>query len=261
MIKGVIFDFGFTLFYFDNPSVERYYECFKNGLLKSIDLLKERRVWNENLRIETFLKRFKKKREHFFRKSIKTKLEFPTSLIFQNVLETLREEQIINNTDDLTESAYIKLAEIYHSCEEDEWQPFENTKETLETLVSRSIKIALISNHPNHKTIKNVLDKYDLSKFFDVIITSAKFGKRKPDPNIFHYTLEKIGLKNENNYVIMCGDEYADIIGAQRANIQSILFERKYKFPFEKKINISDLRKISNISEILNSILTLYGIK
>ncbi|KKL92532.1 hypothetical protein LCGC14_1883780 [marine sediment metagenome] len=33
-IKGVIFDFGFTLFYFENPSVERYYDCFKKGLLK-----------------------------------------------------------------------------------------------------------------------------------------------------------------------------------------------------------------------------------
>jgi len=41
-IKGIIFDFGFTLFYFDNPSVERYVECFKKGLLKSIDLLKEK---------------------------------------------------------------------------------------------------------------------------------------------------------------------------------------------------------------------------
>ena len=36
-IKALIFDFGFTLFYFDNPSVERYNECFKKGLLKSIE--------------------------------------------------------------------------------------------------------------------------------------------------------------------------------------------------------------------------------
>ena len=42
MVKGIIFDFGFTLFYFDNPSVERYYECFKKGLVKSIETLKEK---------------------------------------------------------------------------------------------------------------------------------------------------------------------------------------------------------------------------
>ncbi len=254
IIKGVIFDFGFTLFYFDNPSVERYYECFKKGLLKSIEILKENQVWNENLTNEAFIKTFSKKREQFFRKSIKTKMEFPTSLIFQNVLESLKEEEIINNLNNLTESAYNELAELYHSCEEDEWEPFENTKETLEELFIKGVKIALISNHPNHKTIKNMLKKHHLLKYFDVVITSAKYGKRKPDPDIFHYALRKMGLEDQPNTVIVCGDEYADIIGAQRANLPSILFERKYKFPFEREIDASNLRKIRNISEILDLI-------
>ena len=253
-IKGIIFDFGFTLFYFDNPSVERYYECFKEGLIKSINLLKEKQVWNEHITTETFLNSFSKKRQHFFRKSIKTKMEYPTSLIFQNVLESLKEEQIINNLDKMTEKTYKKLAEIYHSCEEDEWQPFEETRETLKKLVMKNIKIGLISNHPNHNTIKNMLKKHDLLKFFNAVITSAKFGKRKPDPNIFYHTLEMMDLKDQSSSVIMCGDEYADIIGAHRANLQSILFERKYKFPFETEINLSNIKKISNISEILDFI-------
>ena len=254
MVKGIIFDFGFTLFYFDNPSVERYYECFKKGLLKSIGILKEKQVWSEEISDESFVKKFAKKREHFFRKSIKTKTEFPTSLIFQSVLESLREDNIINDIDHIDGNTYDQLAELYHSCEEDEWEPFENTRETLETLIEKNVKIALISNHPNHQTIKNMLKKHDLAKFFEYIVTSAKYGKRKPDPNIFLHTLEKMGLKDHADSIIMCGDEYADIIGAQRANLQSILFQRKYKFPFEKELNLPNLRKISNISEILNFI-------
>jgi HAD superfamily hydrolase (TIGR01549 family) len=253
-IKGIIFDFGFTLFYFNNPSVERYYECFKKGLLKSIDILKEKQVWSKELSSESFLDRFAKRRQHFFRKSIKTKTEFPTSLIFQNVLESLKEENIISDINHINEKTYNKLAETYHSCEEDEWEPFEKTRETLEILTKRKIKIALISNHPHHQTIENMLKKHDFVKYFDYILTSAKYGKRKPDPNIFIYTLEHLGLKNHANSVIMCGDEYADIIGAQRANIQFVLLERKYRFPFEKEINISNLRKIKDISEILNYI-------
>jgi len=254
VIKGVIFDFGFTLFYFDNPSVEKYFECFKKGLLKSIQILKEKQVWNENLTNEAFIKKFSKKRQYFFRTSIKTKTEFPTSMIFQNVLESLKKEEIIENLDLLTETSYEELAELYHSCEEEEWEPFENTKETLEELFTRNLKIALISNHPNHKTIKNMLRKHELLKYFNFIITSAKFGKRKPDPNIFIHTIKKIGLEDHPNSVLVCGDEYADIIGAQRANLQSILLERKYKFPFEKEIDVSNLRRISNISEILDYI-------
>ncbi|MFX1573503.1 MAG: HAD family hydrolase [Promethearchaeota archaeon] len=253
-IKAIIFDFGFTLFHFDNPSVERYYECFKKGLLKSIDILKEHHVWNDNLSNESFIKKFSKKREHFFRKSIKTKTEFPTSLVFQSVLELLKEENIVNSIEHLKEKTYKELAEIYHSCEEEEWVPFENTRKTLEKLVEKNLKVALISNHPNHKTIENILKRHDLYKFFNYITTSAKFGKRKPDPNIFLYTLEKIGLKDQPGSVIMCGDEYADIIGAQRANLQTILYERRYKFPFEKELNVPDLIKIRDISEIINYI-------
>ena len=253
-VKGIIFDFGFTLFYFDNPSVERYYECFKKGLLKSIDILKARQIWGEELSNESFVKKFAKQRQYFFRKSIKTKTEFPTSLIFQTVLESLKEEKIINNLEYIDEKTYDKLAETYHSCEEDEWEPFEKSRETLDNLTKKKIKIALISNHPHHKTIENMLKKHDFDNYFDYILTSAKYGTRKPDPNIFLYTLEQIGLRDHANSVIMCGDEYADIVGAQRANIQFILLERKYKFPFEKEINVSNLRKINNISEILNYI-------
>jgi HAD superfamily hydrolase (TIGR01509 family) len=253
-VKGIIFDFGFTLFYFDNPSVERYYECFKKGLLKSIDLLKEMQIWSDQITDESFIKRFAKKREHYFRKSIKTKTEFPTSLIFKEVIESLKGESIINEVDQITETTYNKLAELYHSCEEDEWEPFENTRETLKKLKSKNIKIALISNHPNHNTIKNMLNKYDLTKYFDYVMTSAKYGKRKPDPNIFLFVLEKMGLNEETESVIICGDEYADIIGAHRANIKSILLERKYKFPFEKEIDTSDIRKINNILDILDYI-------
>ncbi|MFX0003287.1 MAG: HAD family hydrolase [Candidatus Hodarchaeota archaeon] len=253
-VKGIIFDFGFTLFYFDNPSVERYYECFKQGLLKSIEILKEKQVWSEELSNESFVKKFAKQRQSYFIESIKTKNEFPTTLIFQRVLESLKGENIINDIEQIDEKIYNQLAETYHSCEEDEWEPFEKTRETLEILTKRKIKIALISNHPHHQTIENMLKKHGLLKFFDFILTSAKFGKRKPDPNIFFYTIEKMGLKDHSNSVLMCGDEYADIIGAQRANIQFILLERKYRFPFEKEINISNLRKINNISEILNYI-------
>jgi HAD superfamily hydrolase (TIGR01549 family) len=208
----------------------------------------------EQMSSQMFVKKFAQKRQHFFRKSIKTKTEFPTALIFQYVLESLRKENIINDIEHIDENTYNKLAGIYHSCEEEEWEPFDKTKETLEELTRKNIKIAMISNHPHHQSIENMLEKHGYAQYFDYILTSAKFGKRKPDPNIFLFTLEKIGLKDHSNSVIMCGDEYADIIGAQRANIQFILLERKYRFPFEKEINISNLRKINNISEILNYI-------
>ncbi|MFX1280884.1 MAG: HAD family hydrolase [Promethearchaeota archaeon] len=251
-VKGIIFDYGFTLFHFDNPSVERYYECFKNGLLKSIELLKEKQIWTDKITDELLLKKFSKKREQYWRESRKTRKEYPTSFIYKEVLENLQEENIINKIDHLDEDTYEKLAEIYHSFEQKEWKPFPQTEETLEKLSKHEdIKLAVLSNHPNHKMIENSLKEYGLLKFFDAIVTSAEFGKRKPDPEIFLYTLEKMGL-TVNNECLVCGDEYADVVGADRAGMQTILCERKYKFPFEREVDVPELIRIENISEILD---------
>ncbi len=250
-IKGIIFDFGFTLFYFDDPSVERYYESFRKGLLKSIDLLKEKQVWNDNISDELFVKKFSKKREQYWREGRKTKTEFPTSLIYRELLESLQKENFVNKIDYLDEDTYEKLAEIYHSFEQEEWKPFPKTKETLEKLSKyKNIKLAVLSNHPSHRMVENSLKKFQLFKYFDAVVTSAQFGKRKPDPEIFYYTLRKMGL-TENSECLVCGDEYADVVGGDRAGMQTILCERKYKFPFERELDVPELIRIDDISEIL----------
>jgi len=254
-IKGIIFDFGFTLFQFKNVSVERYFECFKRGLQKTANFLKEQQIFEEEATVNNFQKIFKRKRASFFQKSIKTKKEFPTTLIFKNVLELMVKKYSIDDLRDKSEDFYTELANLYHSCEEEEWIPFDYTKETLKQLSElKEIKLGVLSNHPHHSSIKNLLKKYDMLKFFDTVVTSAKFGKRKPDPEIFHYTLKKMGLENSVGSCLMCGDEHADIVGGHRAGVQTILCERIYKFPFENEINIPNVIKINNISEILNYI-------
>jgi len=250
-IKGIIFDFGFTLFYFNNPSLERYTDCFNKGLLKSIELLRDKHVWNGTISSESFIKIFAKKRQHLWRESRKTKKEFPTSLVYREVLESLEEENFVNKTDHLDEDTYAKLAEAYHSFEMKEWKPLPKTKETLENLSKYEIRLAVLSNFPYHDAIENSLKEYDLFTYFDAVVTSAKFGKRKPDPDIFYYTLEQMGL-TVNNECLVCGDEYADVVGGDRAGMQTILCERKYKFPFERELDVQDLIRIDDISGILD---------
>ncbi len=252
-VKGIIFDFGFTLFYFEDVSLEKYFDCYKRGLEKSVNLLKESSILKEDsLLIKKFVKTFQKKRFDFFRKSAKTKNEFPTTYVFQNVLGMIVGEETISK---LTPDFYLELADLYHSCEEEEWIPFKQTKATLNKILDKkNVKMGVLSNHPHHSTIKNLLKKHDLLKYFDTVVTSAKFGKRKPNPEIFHHTLKKMGLENEASSCIMCGDEHADIVGGYRAGLKTILCEREFEFPFEKEIDIPNVIKVGNISEILDYI-------
>ena len=99
-IKGIIFDFGFTLFFFENPSVEKYYDCFNRGLVEATKLLKESEILTEDNSIDYFLKVFKRKRAHFFKKSIKDKNEYTTPYIFQFVLDMLVEKEIIKELEE-----------------------------------------------------------------------------------------------------------------------------------------------------------------
>lgn len=105
-----------------------------------------------------------------------------------------------------------------------------------------------------------MLKSHGLTKYFDVIITSASFGKRKPHPAIFKHTLKKMGFgEDEASHILMVGDEYADIMGAHRMGLQKIFFQRTFEFPFEKEIPLDNYEKIKEITEILNYLLVNNG--
>ena len=256
--KGVIFDFGFTLFSFENASVEKYMDCFKRGLQRSIKTLKDENIFDEtDAIIDQFVKMFNKKRSQAFKIQRKTKQEYPTSDVFKHVLQDLiNEGSLVVESENIKHELYEDLAEIYHSCEEEEWKPYVETKDTLEKLSKiKHLKIGLISNHPNHRMIKNLLKNNDLKHYFDAIVTSAKFGKRKPNTEIFHHTIKKMGLEeNDAKDCFMVGDEAADAVGAYKIGMKIILKEREYEFPFETEINIPNIIQIKTINEILEFI-------
>ncbi|MFX1395650.1 MAG: HAD family hydrolase [Promethearchaeota archaeon] len=252
-VKGVIFDFGFTLFYFKEVSIEKYMNCYKKGLNDSIEHLKQSNIINTNEITREFKNIFVSSRKVFFERSRINNFEYTTAYIFQHVLERLINKGLIAEKSAQIPFLIEELADIYHSYEENEWIPFSYTRETLDNLSrKKKLKLAVLSNHPHHRMIQNLLKKYDFCHYFDTVITSAKYGRRKPDPSIFIHALEMMGLKGHAEECFMCGDEHADIVGGHEVGLKTILCERSYKFPFEKVIKFDDFFRVSDISEILN---------
>ncbi|MHA1726482.1 MAG: HAD family hydrolase [Promethearchaeota archaeon] len=250
-IKALILDFGFTLFYFREISLERYLEFYKQGLENSVSFLLKRDILKEEASIQEFKKIFKMKRNSFFRESLKTNKEYPTPLIFRLTLEEMIQKGLIENDISLTDELFNSLADAYHAFELEEWIPFPTTKAALERLhFIKDLKLAVLSNHPYHPIIETLLKKHDFHEYFDYIQTSAFFGRRKPDPAIFLDLLEKLGLNDHPSSAIMCGDEPADIMGGNRVGLKTILCERTYKFQFEREIPITNYIRIKNLSEI-----------
>ncbi len=92
----------------------------------------------------------------------------------------------------------------------------------LEALKNKK-SIALITNFDHPPYIYEILSKYELTKYFEFITISGEIHIRKPDPRIFHITLEKIGLMPDE--VVFIGDSKEDIEGATNAGIKPILIQ------------------------------------
>ena len=124
----------------------------------------------------------------------------------------------------------------------------EETLEVLEKLQGK-YKLAILSN--GGSTVQhNKIDHVDIEKYFDLVVVSGDVGIHKPDPRLFEYTLDKLGVRKEE--ALMIGDVYStDILGALKAGIKTVwLVEDEERPAFSYRgYRIRDLREISEILE------------
>jgi putative hydrolase of the HAD superfamily len=86
----------------------------------------------------------------------------------------------------------------------------------LHAIQQMGLKIGLISNVCSHGQVPLNLKQYGLRHYFDPIVLSSQYGRRKPDPAIFHHAARLAGVPTSR--CLYVGDRIArDILGAQRA--------------------------------------------
>lgn len=103
---------------------------------------------------------------------------------------------------------------------------FDDAQEVLKNL-SSTYKLHIITNgfkEVQHLKLKN--SKID--HYFDIIMTSEDVGVKKPHPLIFEKALAQATVSSSQS--LMVGDNLeADIKGANRAGIESVLFDPENK--------------------------------
>lgn len=81
------------------------------------------------------------------------------------------------------------------------------------------LKIGLISNVNSRGQVTFNLKKYGLTDYFDPVVCSSQFGRRKPDPAIFHYAARL--AETPTSQCLYVGDRIArDVLGAKRAGFR-----------------------------------------
>ena len=121
------------------------------------------------------------------------------------------------------QAAYLlRMIEAEHQ-QENLWRSMQpSTPQILQELRNRGVALGVVSNSDGR--IFSVLDRCDLTQFFQVIVDSHEVGVEKPDPRIFQFALEKMQARPEQSMYI--GDIYSiDVVGAERAGIQPVLID------------------------------------
>ena len=101
-------------------------------------------------------------------------------------------------------------------------------------------KKGVITNTPKDSAFQ-ILKKFDIQQFFDIIITSDDVSKAKPDPEIVLKACEVLNVEPKN--VVLIGDTDSDIKAGKAANCIVI------------GLNIDADYTIKNLSELTTLIL------
>lgn len=86
----------------------------------------------------------------------------------------------------------------------------------VQALSGKGFRQAIISNIISRRLVQAKLAEYGIAHYFDPVVTSSNFGRRKPDARIFHEATRLMGLPPVTCAYV--GDTVSrDVIGARRA--------------------------------------------
>lgn len=155
------------------------------------------------------------------------------------------------------------MNEINSIMDQYEWEsaqnnaPVDGAMEVLRSLKRMRLKTGLLTNN-NRRSIVYLLEKYGLSKMFDVIVTRddlGNFNNLKPSPVGLNQILTGIGVKaNETIYV---GDSVIDVRTALGVGAIPIFVTTGFSTQKEVRENYPNVLIINLLKELLTYIADL----
>ena len=142
------------------------------------------------------------------------------------------------------ELSFIIETQFYQRCLRPE------VPAVLKALKQLGYKIGLISNVNSRGQVPASLNAYGIYHYFDPIVLSSEFGRRKPDPAIFHYAARLANVPT--SACVYIGDRILrDIDGAKRAGFNKAIQIRHDFAHGENDIGAIPDAVISSMAELV----------
>ena len=118
---------------------------------------------------------------------------------------------------------------------------FPQSKNVLESLKKRKIKLALLSNSTRF-IVLSILEYHKIHKYFDVIVAMEDVKHRKPAPDMILKACRKLNVRPKNTIIV--GDTQNDMIAGKRAGCVTVGYNIKGDY------GIDDLKNVLKITQI-----------
>lgn len=235
--KGILFDLGNTLLYFDGDWQEVFARA-DQGMVERLEKAGLSLDWDH------FLTDFRERLSSYHNQREIDFVEHSTAKILE---DTLAAHGISGLESSTLESALAALYAASQEC----WIPEEDLLPTMDALKDAGYWMGVISNAGDDRDVQTLVDKARIRPYLDFVLTSAASGVRKPAARLFALGLRLFGLSARE--VVMVGDTLsADILGANRMGIYSVWITRRADTPANRKLQaeIKPKAVISSLAEL-----------
>jgi HAD superfamily hydrolase (TIGR01509 family) len=209
-IQGVLFDLFNTLVLLENDDV-----FYMPSLRKSYDYLVKNEI---NVPFEEFVRVYFEVRDKLYEETSQTLEDPHFNIRISRTLQSLGYKLDASHpTIAGAGEAFCKEFLKYTRLDEDALFVLQQLK--------GKFKLGIVSNLSIPECVPELLKKFNLDDYFDVVVISGAINKRKPSPEIFKKALETLGLKPHD--AVFVGDTPGiDIKGARAVGLKTILIER-----------------------------------
>ena len=229
MINTLIFDLDRTLLNLKDSERIAIRYMFENFFTSSVTF-------------ETFFTVYQKHNEYWWDK--KSKYEAS-----ETEVKEYRFRDTLNELSVQTELTTKEISELYFKHAQHYWALYKDASSVLE-YCSKHYQLGMITN--GFTRTQNVkLDLLNIRHYFKFIGLSEEIGYSKPDPKIYEYTLNQLGVNAE--HAVYIGDDYtSDILGSKNAGLTPIWFNEERKANPEGFLEFSEFKDFYSILEKLN---------
>jgi HAD superfamily hydrolase (TIGR01549 family) len=241
-IRAVIFDLGNTLVYFDGQISQ---------VLPQADSELSRALKDCGFEIDAqvFEREFRQQMTAYHRQREYDLIEHSTAAVLERILAKYG---YINVPEDSLRSLLARL----YAVTQEYWIPENDLLPTIKILHQRGYLMGVISNAGDDADVQTLVNKANIRRYLDFVVSSAAFGIRKPDQRIFQFALDSWGLLP--GQVAMVGDTLeADILGARQAGIFGVWITRRVNMAAKQTVR----ERIQPDAEVesLHALLDLFG--